>query len=136
MMHDEMVVPIDHQGIFGDTYGGVPNPRIPHEHPYPTRFHGPIYSYPRFYQPYRQQSFMVPGGYVGTSGLGADTPALLGSATGSVLLDAVIGAGIGFAMAERKQDRLLWAGGGAVAALLAGTVGLMGVVGVGMYVRK
>ena len=36
----------DRYSIFGDTYKGVPNPMIPHKHPYPTRYHGPVYDYP------------------------------------------------------------------------------------------
>lgn len=32
--------------IFGVTYGGVPNPMIPYQHPYPTRYHGPVFNYP------------------------------------------------------------------------------------------
>lgn len=32
--------------IFGNTYGGVPNPMIPYQHPYPTRYHGPVFNYP------------------------------------------------------------------------------------------
>lgn len=140
--HAEMVVPADHQSIFSDTYHGVPSPAIPHTHPYPTRFHGPIYSYPRFYHTYRKGSWNVPTGYVGAaspklavSGLG-DTPALFGSATGSTLIDALVGAGIGYAMAPDSKDRMLWTGAGAAAALLAGTLGLVGIVGAGFYVRR
>lgn len=36
----------DRYSIFGDTYRGVPNPMVPHKHPYPTRFHGPVFKYP------------------------------------------------------------------------------------------
>jgi len=68
------VISADKQSIFGDTYSGVVSPLVPHVHPYPTRFHGPIYNYPRFYRPYRTQSFMVPGNYLNpnlsVSGLG------------------------------------------------------------------
>lgn len=58
-------VPVpEHQSIFGDTYHGVPNPLIPHTHPYPTRFHGPVYGVPRFDLPYQQQSWNAPSGLV------------------------------------------------------------------------
>ena len=63
--HDFWVIPADHQSIFSDTVHGVPSPTIPHEHPYPTRFHGPIYHYPRFFRPYREQSYVVPPEYTG-----------------------------------------------------------------------
>lgn len=36
----------DRYSIFGDTYKGVPNPMVPHKHPYPTRYHGPVFRYP------------------------------------------------------------------------------------------
>lgn len=36
----------ERDGIFGDTYNGVPNPMIPYQHPYPTRYHGPVFNYP------------------------------------------------------------------------------------------
>lgn len=48
----------EHQSIFGDTYHGVPNPLVAHCHPYPTRFHGPIYSYPWFDMPYQAQTWV------------------------------------------------------------------------------
>jgi hypothetical protein len=192
--HNLLVIPQDHQSIFGDTVHGVPSPTIPHEHPYPTRFHGPIYHYPRFYLPYREQSYVVPPEYTGpglvpkwpenipfgavsppwsppgvippwpanlqemlspkpiigqtcpggwtyrnprkTSGFGAEGPPLLGSATGSGLVDAILGGAIGYAVAKDPKDRMLWAGGGAAAGLLAGTLGLLGLVGVAVWVRQ
>lgn len=38
--------------IFGDTSEGVPNPLVPHVHPYPTRYHGPIFNQPMFTRPF------------------------------------------------------------------------------------
>lgn len=151
-IHEHMDIPTpEHQSIFTDTYHGVPSPTIPHTHPYPTRFHGPIYTTPRFGLPYREGSWQAPiqspllvphpttscatcqpGA---ASGFGA-TPALMGSATGNNILDAVIGAAIGYVVANKQSERALWAGGGAAAALLAGTLGLLGVVGAGIYMRK
>lgn len=65
-----MATPIpEHQSIFGDTYHGVPSPNIPHCHPYPTRYHGPIYNIPVFGKPYRQQTWR--GGYGPLTGLGS-----------------------------------------------------------------
>jgi hypothetical protein len=37
----------ERDSIYGNTYGGVPNPMIPHQHPYPTRYHGPVFNYPQ-----------------------------------------------------------------------------------------
>ena len=72
----------EHQSIFTDTHHGVLNPNIPHTHPYPTRFHGPVYTVPTFGLPYRQQSWQVPAGLptppaprrpcIGCSGFGAE----------------------------------------------------------------
>lgn len=37
----------ERDSIYGNTYNGVPNPLVPHQHPYPTRFHGPVFNYPQ-----------------------------------------------------------------------------------------
>jgi hypothetical protein len=50
----------DQDSIFGPTYEGVPNPQIPHTHPYPTRYHGYVDSRPRFFLPYRKASYEAP----------------------------------------------------------------------------
>lgn len=47
----------EHQSIFGDTHHGVPSPLVPHRHPYPTRYHGPIWTTPWFSLPYRQNPY-------------------------------------------------------------------------------
>jgi hypothetical protein len=54
--------------IFGDTINGVPNPLVPHTHPYPTRFHGPIFNQPQAMQPYVER----PYGLSPFTGVGAD----------------------------------------------------------------
>lgn len=54
--------------IFGDTSQGVPNPLSPHVHPYPTRYHGPIFNQPMFGRPYVDNGYMVPP----YSGVGAE----------------------------------------------------------------
>jgi hypothetical protein len=43
--------------IFGDTSEGVPNPLVPHVHPYPTRYHGPIFNQPQFTRPFVQNPY-------------------------------------------------------------------------------
>lgn len=49
----------DQNSIFGRTYQGVPNPQIPFEHPYPTRYHGPIDTVPRFGMPFQPNAMAV-----------------------------------------------------------------------------
>lgn len=66
------------------------------------------------------------------SGFG-EGPALFNTATGSVIGDAVVGAGIGYLTA--KKDSMLWAGVGAIAGLVAGTAGLIGIAAYGIYDR-
>lgn len=146
--HTSMIVPPDHQSIFGDTYHGVPSPTIPHEHPYPTRFHGPIYSYPRFFKPYRKSSWAVPTGYIGVAspgtkpasvsglGEGLGDVSLCSSLTGYALIDAVLGGVAGYFAADKDSERLMWAVGGAAATTFTKTLGLLAIAGAAVYVRK
>ena len=46
--------------IFGATGEGVPNPRVGHIHPYPTRHHGPIWTQPQAGYPYRSSTYVRP----------------------------------------------------------------------------
>lgn len=55
------------QDIFGDVSEGVPNPLVPHVHPYPTRYHGPIFNQPQASLPYLVNPYAVPP----FSGMGA-----------------------------------------------------------------
>lgn len=57
-----------YQSIFGDTAAGVPNPEVPHLHPYPTRYHGPVFRYAQQRSVFRRRPYYVEGG------LGADVP--------------------------------------------------------------
>lgn len=50
----------EHVGIFGETYRGVPNPHVGHVHPYPTRYHGPIWTQPQAGYPYRPATYVQP----------------------------------------------------------------------------
>jgi hypothetical protein len=93
--------------------------------------------------PYREQAWQSPGDYVGPvppmdgfGAAGSTGPAFFGSATGNTILDTLIGAGIGYAVAPKKDDRILWAVAAGTAALLAGTLGLVGTVGAAFYVRR
>ncbi len=95
-------------------------------------------------KPYRQQSWQVPGNLIGpssyvgpVSGFGSDNgPALFGTATGSIFIDCILGGALGYAMARTKSEQVTWAGAGAAAGLLAGTLGLLGIVGAAVYVRR
>lgn len=118
--------------IFGDTYRGVPNPLVPHLHPYPTRYHGPIYDVPQATFPYRERPYAV-APFAGA--LGDEQPPLVRSVTGYVVLDGAVGAGIGWLISPHPQDRLMWTAIGGVATALAGTLGLVGTA-VFAFVKK
>jgi hypothetical protein len=124
----QTVFPPSMDSIFGDTWPGVPNPNVPHIHPWPTRYHGPNYTTPDVanmqyrYTPYARAPFV---------GFG-DTPPLFQHVTGSGLLDGVLGAAIGYVFAK-KDERLPWMVGGALAGYAAGFLGLTA-VGLGGYV--
>lgn len=68
------------------------------------------------------------------AGLG-DVPPLFASASGSNLVDGILGAVAGFAIA-RPADRPAMAAVGAVAAFVAGTAGILGTLGIGVYTRR
>lgn len=143
----------DHESIFGDTYQGVPNPVVPHVHPYPTRYHGPVFMTPQATFSYRDRPYTVPvpPRSMGASpdGLGACCPGcadgsgcegtgaspdglggvpLLQSMTGNTMVDAALGAITGWVFAPTKQDALAYAVGGAAASGILGTVGLIGLL--------
>lgn len=127
----------DHDSIFGDTYAGVPNPRVPHEHPYPTRYHGPNLNVPRFGLPYREKPYAVPPfSGMGRTALGqSDCPLLLRSITGYAAMDGVIGAAVGYALAPSKSDAVGWAAIGGVATAMLGTIGLAGAAAGAFYAK-
>lgn len=128
------VTPPEHQSIFGDTTRGVPSPLVPHKHPYPTRFHGPVNTTPRFMLPYRQQSWTVPRQYT-VQAMGAVEPL-----TGGMVTDALVGGLLGYLAAPQAATRsagnrrFLWGIGGGLAGLLGGGVGLGFVAG--MLIHK
>jgi hypothetical protein len=139
-VHEDLPIP-EHQSIFGDTWHGVPSPTIPHTHPYPTRFHGPVNTIPAFTLPYREQSWQSPQG-----NLLQQMRALHGldgveSLTGSSIVDAVVGGLIGYFSAPQgahsgaAKERLLWGVGGGLAGLVAGSLGIGAVAGVAVFKR-
>jgi len=126
----QTVWPPSHDSIFGDTYQGVPNPNVPHRHPYPTRYHGPVLTVPGTAQniyaerPYTRPPFM---------GFGA---APLADLTGSSVFDAAIGATLGFVGSPKKEDKVMWAIIGGVASYAAGMIGVLGTGGLLLYARS
>lgn len=135
----------EHETIFGDIAHGIPNPDIFHVHPYPTRYHGPIYSYPRFGLPYRENPYAVPP-YAGTDDLGACgctalgdavgfTQPLLCASSGNSLLDSALGAAVGYAIGSDAK-KTEWTVVGGIAGLAGGLLGIVGVAVAGLYMRN
>jgi hypothetical protein len=129
----QTVWPPTRDSIFGDTYGGVPNPLVPHRHPWPTRYHGPIYTVPGVAKPtYRMRPY-ARAPYMGTNGMGASP---FDPLSGSRALDAVGGAVIGYLVAPKPGDAPLWSIAGAFAGYAAGFMGMAGTLGAGIYMRS
>lgn len=133
----------DDQSVFGPTMEGVVNPRVPHAHPYPTRYHGGVWTTPVFGQPYRSQSYMAgrPGyesQWLQLSGAGPDGlgEPLLCSSSGSTLLDAALGGALGYIAAPKGSKPEWWAAAGASATALAGLMGAVCVVGAALLSRS
>lgn len=57
MLREQPPIP-ERASIFGDTYDGVPSPNVPFEHGYPTRYHGPIWTYPRQGYGYKRATYV------------------------------------------------------------------------------
>lgn len=92
----------DRQSIFGDTYGGVPNPQIPFQHPYPTRYHGAIFTTPRFGMPFIAQPMArVPYSGLGAPPAPAPSPVLM--ILGSVAVGALVGTVSGAVVARSSK---------------------------------
>ena len=117
--------------IFGYTYNGVPNPLVPDRHPYPTRFHGPIYTVPGVADlPYMARPYLNQPMPTGGAGLGAT---ITEPVTGASAIDGALGASMGYAFAPSKDARLGWAVMGGAAGMLFGGLGLVGIFGLGVY---
>ncbi len=130
----------DHQSIFTDTYHGIPNPRRTVQQNYPSLYHGPVWRYPRFdmsHRTWRENPYTMPlqpspikqfGDAVGSG-----TAPLFQSATGSMLIDALLGAGVGYLAAPSESSKKAWVAAGALASAFAGMAGLIGAAGAGIY---
>ncbi len=121
-----MPTPLDQRSIFGPTADGVPSPNVAHVHPYPTRYHGPIWWTPKFGLPYRSNPMAV-APYAGLGGCGCkggmgdvDLPSM------STVLKTALGATAGYAFAP--GDNNVWAVAGAAAGGLFGWLGVVGIV--------
>jgi hypothetical protein len=65
---------------------------------------------------------------------GLGEPVLCAS-TGSTMVDALVGAGIGYLAAPKKEHAAYWAAAGAAGAALAGALGILVVGAAGLYKR-
>lgn len=103
----------DRQSIFGDTYAGVPNPQIPFQHPYPTRYHGPIFTTPRFGLPFAPSPYALTP-YAGLGdGLGDAGDVGRSVMTGAKLTIGLAGIGalVGLAMKNKPAEKVgQWTG--------------------------
>lgn len=141
----------DRMSIFGDTYDGVPNPLVPHLHPYPTRYHGPILNQPQATLPYRPTPYSRPP-YVAEAkplapweralGQEPDVQAeqhanllaegedvfLSGQLATTMVLRGAVGVAVGAAVAPEGKEAL-WA---AIGFAMGATVGEVGIVGLAL----
>lgn len=123
--------------IFGSAPQGVPNPYVPHRHPYPTRFHGPVWTSARFGRQL-QQTPAYRGGLVRPNPLSASPDGLGQDAVGitrSAFADAFIGAAVGFFGAPSKDDAVVYGVAGAAACGFGGKLGLVAVL-MGLVVQS
>jgi len=125
----QTVFPPEQASIFGYTYGGVPNPLVPHKHPYPTRYHGPNYTVPDARSTYRERPY-AESPYLGFGG----TAPIFQHASGYAFVDAALGAAMGWVMAK-ESDRPMLVFGGGLAGYFAGTAGLLGTAAVAVATR-
>lgn len=118
----------ERDSIFGDTYDGVPNPLTPHRHPWPTRYHGPNYTVPGVDSTYAQRPYAI-APYMGMGEAPMSPPV-------DVVVNSLAGAAIGYLVADKESHRPVWAIVGALAGYGMGFIGLLGVAGVGLVMRK
>jgi hypothetical protein len=123
--------PPERDSIFGDTYDGVPNPNVPHVHPWPTRFHGPNYTVPGVANP-----TYVERPYAKVPYVGFGAAPLFEHITGGGFSDAVLGAGVGYVAAPLAKDRLAWVVAGALGGFVAGLAGVVATSVAGILLRK
>lgn len=122
----QTIWPPTHDSIFGDTHHGVPNPNVPHKHPWPTRFHGPNWTVPGVaHDSYVERPYAVVP-YFGLEGDALGAAPLFENISGSPLVDAVLGIALGFVASPSEGDRPMWMLIGGVSMYAAGMAGLVG----------
>ena len=102
--------------IFGDVSQGVPNPVVPHAHPYPTRYHGMNLIQPQATFSYRESPYVVsyapPVAMRGSpDGIGATAQEILASdgfRTAYSIL-SILGATTGAYHGYKRHDSVGWA---------------------------
>lgn len=108
--------------IYGDTHRGVPNPMVPHRHPYPTRYHGAVLDYPQPAHDYVRSPYAK----APYDGLGADPFFGRGTSfTGYQFLDVAIGAYLGWIAATKEDAAPVHAIVGGLAAMSFGAPGMV-----------
>ena len=123
--------PPSQDSIFGDTYGGVPNPNVPHRHPWPTRYHGPIWTVPD-----AAQNQYAPRPYARPPFMGMGAAPIFEHVTGHGVVDGALGALMGYVGSPTAQDKVMWAIVGGLAGYAAGMAGLLGAGGLLLYSRS
>ena len=125
------------ESVFGETVLGVPSPIVPHEHPWPTRYHGANWNYvdtrPSYVPAIYQQGWVKRPYSMGASpdGIGA-----MPSFTESKLLDGIIGGAVGWVSSPDERYALFYAAGGALAGWGLGLLGIAAVLGVSVAQLK
>lgn len=114
----------DQDSVFGHTYQGVPNPQVPFEHPYPSRYHGPIFTEPRFGLPFQANPYaMAPfSGELSQAQSAADFKSRIKGTIMIGAIGALLGAGIAYKAPKLSPKNPAVAGaaiGGVVTAALA-----------------
>lgn len=112
----------DHQSIFGDTYRGVPNPQIPFQHPYPTRYHGPIFTTPRFGLPFAARPYALTP-YSGTADVPSTGGRLLRGAISGAVIGLLVGSAYGAISKKATSEKVGKAAGVGVG--ISGAIALM-----------
>jgi len=119
----QTVFPPSQDSIFGDTINGVPNPNVPHVHPYPTRYHGPNYTVPGaadisfVERPYARTPYF---------GFGAAPAPIFAPVSGSKFFDAALGFALGWVGSPKDRDKAMFAMVGSISMYAAGVTGLAG----------
>ena len=120
-MRNVRIPPKTQWSIFGDTYGGVPNPNTVLVHGYPTRYHGPNFTVPQQGYGYRLRPY-ARAPFLGIEGLGQF------EFMEHRVFTAIVGGLAGVLAAPNKKSQIAYVGIGALAGALIGNVGTTAVI--------